>query len=342
MLHRALPSTTRKPLLRATLVAAICLASASASAAERPRIAVAVERAGELSLPREFGEGAGSRALAQGVREACLEPGTLLPRAKKVECTTLRDVPDAQICVDETVERALTLEIKCDGAGATAEPVDLSRSGCDAVDCFAVEAKHAGATDLVVVRAVWKDGLSLTGVVTNIATGRSRTITAVDLERTYNAEWPRSGSQVLALLKWFSRRLTIEILGERARATATVSSSDGRRPVLVAPAAPVPSAPPSHSRRWIGWTLVVGGAAAGIGAGIIWNKDKDAAGCVPVAGDGDPCRELHRTIVPAVVLGAGAVVALVAGSIVLLSGRDGEPRLALSVQPSAVLLGGRF
>ena len=46
----------RKLWLRAVLGAMIALMSGRALAAERPRIAVAIERAGELSLPREFGE----------------------------------------------------------------------------------------------------------------------------------------------------------------------------------------------------------------------------------------------------------------------------------------------
>lgn len=242
---------------------------------------------------------------------------------KHVECATLGDVPDAQVCVDETVERALTLEITCEGAGATAEAVDLSRSGCETSDCFAVEAKRAGATDLLVVRAVWRDGLHLTGVVTNVATGGSHTVTAEDLEKTYNPDWPRSGSQVLALLKWFSRQLALDILSARSP-TTDGSPSVGPQPVLVGPAVPVQASPLSGSHPWIGWTLVAAGAVAGGAAGIVWWKDKDLAGCVAVVGDADPCREIHRTIVPAVILGAGAVAAIVAGSVVLSRGRSGR------------------
>jgi hypothetical protein len=332
----------RKRWLLVALGAMIALMSGRALAGERPRIAVAIERAGELSLPREFGEGAAGRSLAQGVREACLEAGTLQPRTRRAECAVLRDVPDAQICVDETAEQALTLEIRCDGAGVTAEAVDLSRSGCAAGDCFAVEARHAGATDLLVVHATWKDGLALTGTLTNLATGRARTVAAQELEPTYNPEWPRSGPQVLALLKWFSRRLTLDVLKDPGRAAAPGPSAGAHDPVLVTPATPVQ--PPSlHSHRWIGWSLVAAGVVAGAAAGIVWSKDKDLTGCAAVAGDTDPCREVHRTIVPAAVIGAGALAALVGGSIVLISGRsNSDAKLAVSVQPSAIGLGGRF
>lgn len=342
MVDASLFRTVTKAWVLMALLPAVLVAPRRALAAERPRVAVAVERTGELSLPRELGEGAGGRALAQGVWEACLELGTLRPRAKHVECATLRDVPDAQICIDETVERALMLEISCEGAGATAEAIDLSRSGCDTGDCFAAAARRGRATELLVVHAVWKDGLSLTGTITNLATGRARTVSAQDFEKTYNSEWPRSGSQVLALLKWFSRRLALDVLADRARSRGTGESATpvASAPLVTAPAMPAP--PPSHSHRWIGWTLVGAGVLAGAAAGVVWSKDKDLAGCLPVAGDGDPCREVHRTIVPAIVLGVGAAAALVAGSIVLVSGRNGEAKVAVSLQPSGVVLGGRF
>jgi hypothetical protein len=342
MVDRALSSVVRKAWLRAGLLVAVTLASGRASAVERPRIAVAVERAGELALPREIGEGAAGRALAQGVREACLEAGTLQPRGKRVECATLRDVPDAQICVDETVERALTLEITCAGAAATADSVDLSRSGCETADCFAVEAKRGGATDLLIVRGVWKDGLSLTGTVTNFATGRSRSVTAEDLEKTYNSEWPRSGSQVLALLKWFSRRVTLDMLTDRARASGNGDRIGASSPTVTLPAPAVQSPPTSRTHLWFGWSLVGVGAVAGAAAAVVWSKDKDLAGCVAVAGDGDPCREVHRTIIPAITIGVGAVAVVVVGSIVLIRGRSGEAKLAVSLHPSGVMLGGRF
>jgi hypothetical protein len=330
-----------KPWVRAAVVITAVLTSGRAAALERPRIAVAVEHSGELALPREFGEGAGGRALAQGVREACLEPVTLQPRSKHIDCATLGDVPDAHVCVDETVERALTLEIRCDGASATAEALDLSRSGCETADCFAVEAKRAGASELLVVRATWKDGLSLTGVMTNLTTGHSRSATAQDLEKTYNPEWPRSGSQVLALLKWFSRRLALDVLSDRAR-TSAANPSSGQAPVLVTPTVPPGPVPTSGTRRWIGWSLLAAGAFAGAGAAVVWSKDKDLAGCAAVAGDTDPCREVRRTIAPAIFLGAGAAAAVVVGTVVLIGGRTGDATLAVSVQPSGVGLGGRF
>lgn len=330
----------RKLWVRAALLLSVTLVTGEVSAMERPRIAVAVERAGELGLPREFGEGAAGRALAQGVREACLEPVTLQPRTKYVDCATLADVPGAQVCVDETVERALTLEIRCDGAGASAEAIDLSRSGCEAGDCFAVEAKRAGATDLLVVHGAWKDGLSLVGVVTDLATGRTRTVSAQDLEKTYNPDWPRSGSQVLALLKWFSRRLSLDVLGDHARAGG--AGVTGETPALVTTTPTHPPASSSGSRRWVGWTLLGGGALAGAAAAVLWSKNNDLASCAAVASDPDPCREVRRTLVPAIVLGAGAAAAIVAGTVVLVRGRRGEATLAVSALPSAVVLGGRF
>jgi len=83
-------------------------------------------------------------------------------------------------------------------------------------------------------------------------------------------------------------------------------------------------------------------ALAGAGAAVVWSKDKDLAGCAAVAGDTDPCREVRRTIAPAIFLGAGAAAAVVVGTVVLIGGRTGDATLAVSVQPSGVGLGGRF
>jgi hypothetical protein len=339
MVNRALPSLVRSSPVWPAVLAATALMSGRAQAIGRPRIAVALERAGELAFPRDFGDGVGGRALAQGVREACLEPVSRQPRTKRADCATLSDVPDAQLCVDETLERALTLEIRCEGSGASAEALDLSRSGCDAADCFAVEAKRTGATDLLLVRGAWKDGLSLTGTITNLATGRSRTVSAQDVEKTYNSEWPRSGPQVLALLKWFSRRVALDVLSLQASGP---ESAGPQAPLLVAPSAPPEAVASSSSHRWIGWTLLAAGALVGTGAAVLWRQDKELAGCAAVPGDADPCRELRRTIVPAIGLGAGAAAAILAGSIVLVGGRSSEAKLAISAQLSGVTLGGRF
>ena len=336
-----LSSSGRRGLAVAVVAAAILLAR-SASATSGLRIAVAMEQPADLALPAQFGDAAATRALAQGVREACLDPGSLRPRKSSVACPVLRDVPGSQVCVEETAERALTLEIKCDGAAATAEAIDLSRSGCGTADCFAVEARRAAATHLLVVRGTWKDGLVLSGNLTDLATGEARAVAPSDFETNYNAEWPRSGPQVLGLLKWFARETALRALATEERLVVGRSRNGGEVALIAPPKnAPVPERG-AHEARWLGWALVGAGVAAGAAGWFVWQQDKDLTACSSVSGDTDPCRRLNRTVVPAVALGLGAIGAFIGGSIILLRGRDGDARVALSVCPSGVVVGGRL
>jgi hypothetical protein len=333
-------SSSSRTCFGMALAIVACLTPRVSWAKAGPRIAAAIERSADFTVPMQFGEGAAIRALAQGVREACLQPAPLGPRQAVVECAVLPDAPTSHVCLDETAERALTIEVKCGDRDVAAEAIDLSRAGCDTSACFAVEARRAGATHLLMVKGSWKDGLALTGTLMDLATGHSNTLTPWQFEKTYNAEWPRSGPQVLGLLKWFARETTLEVL---VRQTTAAGAGEPRPGPVVLVSPSVPQAPTStYLPRWVGWTLVGAGAAAGVGSWFLWNEDKDPSGCNPVAGDVDPCRRQHRTIVPAIALGVGAAGALLAGAIVLVRSQSGNERLGLTVHSSGVILGGTF
>jgi hypothetical protein len=315
----------------------VCLVPDLSSAAARPRIAAAMELATDFRLPAQFGQGAAIRALAQGVREACLEPASQKPRPQATDCSLLQDAPASLVCIDETATRALTIEIKCGARDATAEAIDLSRSGCDTAACFMVEARRAGATHLLMVAANWKDGLALAGILTDLADGKSTTLTPQNFEKKYNSDWPRSGPQVLGLLKWFARETAVAVLVHDATAGTAIKQA---RVIPAAP--PIQSAYSSRPSRWVGWTLVGTGGAAGVGSWLFWRQDKNLVSCASVPGDVDPCRRQHRTILPALALGAGAVGAILAGSVVLVRRRPGDEQLTLIVDPSGLSLGGTF
>jgi hypothetical protein len=298
---------------------------------------VAVERPADLALPADFGEGAATRALAQGIREACLESGTLQPRSVTPipACRVIGDLPGSGVCVDQTPSSALTLQIRCEGAATSAEAIELSRSGCDTAACFAAEASKAGATQLLVVRGAWKDGLAFEGTLTSLGRGSSRPVRPQDFEKGYNPDWPRSGPQVLAILKWFAR--------EVARSELVREEEAAPRIVIPPPPGPPPGAPPQPpSRRWLGMTLIAAGLGAGIAGGIVWERDGQRTGCTSVPDDPDPCRRVQRTIVPALVLAGVGAGALIGGSIVLWRDAKGDPRVAFSVHATGALIGGRF
>ena len=70
---------------------------------------------------------AATRALAQGVREACF-PKQQPDITGQSACAEIGDAPGSRVCVDETATRALDREIECGAADDSAEAIELSGS----------------------------------------------------------------------------------------------------------------------------------------------------------------------------------------------------------------------
>jgi hypothetical protein len=326
------------------------LSARAATAAPAVRIAVGVERSQEIAVPEQPGDHGAIRALAQGVREACVDPVTHHLRTAPVRCKTVSDVPATGVCVDETTEQALTTEIVCSPGDLTAEAIDLSRSGCETSDCYEVEARRAGATHLLVVTGAWQDGgFTVADRMTDLSNGSVHQFTPNDFANRYSPDWPRTGPQVLGLLKWLARAQT----GEKiiAQAKEARAGGNGGASAQAIPPAPVPEAPAGAvqppaaptSRAWLGWSLVGVGVAAGVGSAIVWSMNGDPRDCdAGVAGDPNACRRLLQTKVPAAALGVAALGALVGGAVVLIEDRQGRGDVTLFLHPSSVALGGRF
>lgn len=350
---------TRTRILRlrrcwGVLIASVVTLAPAAALAANPRIAVGLTRAGDLHLPAQFGEGAPTRALAQGVREACLEPGADSPRRPQTNCKTLADARPANVCVEETLEQALSLQVKCDDAMVAAEAIDLSRFGCATADCLRVEARRSGATHLLIVRAVWNDGLDMTASFEELVTNGSRTARPQDFAERYNTDLPRSGTQVLGLLKWFAREIVAAelVLSQRKPVDALggppalrVDTAAQRPAIIATPERHVANASTvaPERRAWLGWGLIGLAVGAGAASWLVWDHDGAAVACnAPTIGDPDPCVRVRRTIIPAVGLAAVAVGTAVVGTVVLVRDRHADAKLALSVQRSGVAIGGRF
>jgi hypothetical protein len=142
------------------------------------------------------------------------------------------------------------------------------------------------------------------------------------------------------LQQYAAKILEDETAALRARAAAAVPA-----PLQVAgPPSPVLLATPSgedRSRRAWGWSLVGAGALLAGGAIALWAFNGAKTHCNPVVGDPDDCRYEWRTTTAAAITGGAAVAALAGGTAILLF--DGNSsRLALSLHPSGVGLGGRF
>jgi hypothetical protein len=335
-------------LVGAGLLGLLMTASSPAFATSPVRVAVGIERAQDLGLIEPPSDHTALRAIAQGVREACVEASSrhLRPLPART-CKTLGDVPESNICVDETTAQALTLQIECVPGDLTANAIDLSRSGCETSDCYKVEAVKAGATHLLVITAAWGDsGLTVAGEITDLADGKVTAFAPANFAPRYSDVWPRTEPHVLALLKWITREQTgrtllaafdAETAGGKGTVPAAIPSSVPPPP---ATSTPQPLAPPEASApdyRWVGWTLIGAGVVAGAGSLFAWHKNGSLSDC-----GGTTCRQQLHTIVPTVALGVGGAAALVTGVIVLVREQHDQGGLSLFLHPTGVALGGTF
>jgi hypothetical protein len=300
-------------------------------------VAVGVQRAQEIALPADFGPNPGARALAQGVREACIQAGLRTARTITATCAELGDAPGSGICVDETAARALSREIVCDGSDASAEAVDLSAAGCETVECFRAEAGRLGANYLLLVSGSWRDGLSVAGNLISLSDGST---VAVGPREGYNAVRPRTGPQVLGIMKWVARDAIARLLLAAVPAPSLPAPVTTTAIDLTPP--PVPAGAGSNLAP-LGWTLVGAGAVAAAASVWLFVVDRSDVDCSMIVGDPQPCERERRTIVPAIGLAIGSGVALLTGTLLLVrDSREARTQLAVSVHSTGLVLGGRF
>jgi hypothetical protein len=241
------------------------------------------------------------------------------------------------VCADETAARALSLAVECGSGDAQADAIELA-GACDDVACFEAEAAKRGATHLLLVHGAWVDGFVLGGTLRALAGPGAA---ALQLPGSYNPQRPRTGPQVLGILKWAARTAVGEELRRSVAAPAPVAPA----PAIVAPPpAPAPIVVEERSGHPVlGWTLVGAGVVAGAAGAWLLAINGQGVSCSGIAGDPDPCARERRTLIPGVGVTVGAAVALVAGVVVLVrEGRDGPPRLAAYVHPEGLMLGGSF
>jgi hypothetical protein len=311
------------------------------------RVAIGVEQESRLSFPPAFGEHPAARAVAQGVREACLSEASSAPKTPVPACQEVSDLPGSRVCVDETAVTALSREVECQALDVSAEAIDLSRSGCDTAVCFEAVARQGGATHLLMMGVSWQDGLTATGSLVAFETGR---VTPLGPGPGYNPERPRTGPQVLGIIKWLARdAVTRELQSSseaRTKAVGVATGPAGSSPpaVGIAGSPSLAVAPePRPTRSVLGWTLVGAGVVAGVASAWLFAVDRTGTSCSSIAGDLDPCAKERRTIVPAASLGIGALGALIAGGAILVHDHRGDgPRLAAFVHPGGLVLSGRF
>jgi hypothetical protein len=234
------------------------------------------------------------------------------------------------------------------------EPVSIT-TGCRNLDCagaVAREAKtvyallltgqYAGtdtfATDVGVW--FWRDG--------SVVASRTDSDEEAELEKIKGSLFmpcgPPDGACTPDLLttkleQYAGRLLDNENAAIKARATATAVTTT---PAIITPppaSVPGPVVEQGRRKRIFGWSLIGAGVLAGAGAVALWAYDGRQFECSSLPGDS--CRSEHRAKTAAIVTGAAGIAAVI-GGVVLLSIDRGDGRMALSVHPSGISVGGTF
>jgi len=112
---------------------------------------------------------------------------------------------------------------------------------------------------------------------------------------------------------------------------------------LVAATDQVPETKGRH--RWLGWTLIGAGVAAGAASGILFainGNGTDAAMTAPHNDNSMRDARERTTLAPAFITAGLSAAAIVGGIFYLVHGSEDHPGVALSIQPFGVSLGGRL
>ncbi len=117
-------------------------------------------------------------------------------------------------------------------------------------------------------------------------------------------------------------------------AAVTVEPAPGAVPLVATPAQ---GSETKSQHRWIGWTLIGAGVAAGATSGILFaingnNTDCGANGCI----------NHWDTVVPASIFAGVSAAAILGGILYLHSKGTNHSEVALTLQPFGLTLGGRL
>src|SRR6185437_5674068 len=119
-------------------------------------------------------------------------------------------------------------------------------------------------------------------------------------------------------------------------------------PAAAAPAVPLvttpaPSPEVKRQHRWLGWTLIGAGVAAGAASGLLFaiNGDTTDPANQPASGYTIDARQ-RTTLAPAIVTAGISAAAIAGGILYLLHGSEDHPGVALGIQPFGLTLGGRL
>jgi hypothetical protein len=321
-----------------------------------PRIAVVLQPASDFVPPPSWAPGVAQSALEFGVKEACVDDKTGDAIRPRPLCQrVLVDMPGTDVCYEAALSDILSNRASC-GTGIAGELAVLDSASCAHGTCGLEDAARIGASHLLIVDAAWSYELSvmtLSAELVTVLSGEVRKVSPLEFAagmKNGSPSYNRLGLVPLELLKWFVREISIRLIQGRpvGRGTASDTAVVSPKPVVIPePSTTLPPRMPaistsgdSTSYRWLGFALVGVGIVSGAASIAEFAIHDDKTGCSGVPGDPSPCLRERHALVPGIAFGLGALGAF-AGAVVSFV-HHGDDNVAVSVQPTGIVVGGNF
>jgi hypothetical protein len=211
---------------------------------------------------------------------------------------------------------------------------------CADRECLKVAAVNAGASDVLVATGGRNDmrGYHVELRIWNVASDREDNAVA---ECNICAAQQMVDNVQSAAAPLLDRVPTLHAnLTATAAPSVVTTPGPGAVPLVTTPAE-VPETKSRH--RWLGWTLIGAGAAAGAASGILFAINGNDTDCLSNPPGGiEPCARQRTTLAPAFITAGLSAAAIVGGVVYLLHGGEDHSGVALSIQPFGVSVGGRL
>src|SRR5450631_221768 len=212
---------------------------------------------------------------------------------------------------------------------------------CADRECLKVAAVSAGASDVLVATGGRNDmrGYHVELRIWNIASDREDNAVA---ECNICAAQQMVDNVQNAAAPLLDRVPTLHAnLSATAVPSVAVEPAPGTVPLVAAPDQ-VPGTKRRH--RWLGWSLIGAGVAAGAASGILFAiNGNDIDNCLVSPPPGvSRCAHQRTTLVPGIITAGISAAAIVGGIVYLVHGSEDHPGVSLSIQPFGLTLGGRL
>jgi hypothetical protein len=212
---------------------------------------------------------------------------------------------------------------------------------CADRECLKVAAVNAGASDVLVATGGRNDmrGYHVELRIWNVASDREDNAIA---ECNICAAQQMVDNVQNAADPLLDRVPTLHAnLSATAVPSVAVEPAPGAVPLLET----TPQTSEHKKHRWLGWTLIGAGVAAGAASGILFAINGDNIdNCLPDPLPQGVARCVHQrtTLAPGIVTAGISAAAIVGGIVYLVHGSEDHPGMALMIQPFGLTLGGRL